>query len=522
MPFNPFAASPSPFVGRESELGQLEYELSRPANGLGAVMAGRGMGKTQCSVELERRLKDSTDAPLVLRWPRTPDPGHEFYAKFGRSLGFKFTGVLFVDELIEAVNALNSERCVLLMDEVEPLLVTREGRALLDQIRIAWQELRGRLGVVIFGGSRLSELLRSECSPFLRNAEFIALKGLSLDETTQLVGKAKTLNFDDDEIELLWQETAGHPAVLNRILERAVQRGGSRVLNVLDAEFVGSLEHSFFGIWWDNMRDEGRSLYRKLIEHGQPVERAQVPGLLGGEPSHEWLDVLETTGVVRQEGGEVVPRSELFARWARREHFYKGNCPLALPEHVQVELSCAPEFEQRVCLALTRWLEGVHEYGALGLMLKSETDRRGNSRLMPEEHFQFSALSALQQNGWRVEAEGIANGGRCDIKIEERHAGGARASVELKIWGRNRHEGALEQVLSYAQLHDSFACVVMIDRQRQPLGVRYARMLDQLGCTPVARTCELPGKVPQFITRHERSTGASIRLHHYLLQLPPD
>lgn len=510
--FNPYVEDL--FVGRTTELTKLGNELTRGRSTLAAVMGGRGMGKTSFARELERVLHQSDSEPEVIRWASTPSDPSAFYEKLSRSLSVDITGTLFDDELREAIEARPRLRTILIFDEVDAIIDSPRGRAVFEGIRIAWEQLGGRLGVVILGGSGLWELLRSNVSPFLGRAVFVHLRGLSLDETRQLVEQPSGLEFDGTVIDLLWQETTGHPAVITELMKSVFDRALRSPLAAIDEQLATMLETRYFPTWWDNLRPEGQSLYRKLVEFGRPVPRERVPGLLKG-PANEWIRVLETTGVAVLDQGEILPRGELFGRWARREHFFDSG-----PTDVSTESEAS--FEQRLSIAIGRWSAGVIEYAGLGLLLKPGDTPRGNERLLPEAHFQLSLLLALQQLGLQVEAEGWSGEGRTDLKVMERKEGGKRATIELKIWGRNHDEHATKQVLGYAQPRDDFAAVVTIDRQANPLRDRYESRMLALGYRLGDSATDAGLFGPQFVTEHSRSTGTSIRVHHYLVQLPSD
>lgn len=404
MVANPYAEALAPFFGRQRELDELERDLTRGASALGAVMGGRGMGKTSIARVLGERLRRHSDCELHW-WPLTPPNREDFLLKLGRSLSFEFTGRVFDEEVQEAIRGRPARRVVMLLDEVDGLISSPTGRLFLESIRVAWEQLHGRLGVVILGGSSLYELLESNVSPFLRNARFVGLGGLSRAETAQLIREPCGLEVADEMIELVWQETAGHPAVLTEIMREFIDRASDpkqTIISVIDGRLARLLETKLFEIWWNNLRPRGQEVYRRLIDHGKPVATESVAAVVGGAAGR-WVQVLETTGVVRSDGGELLPRGELFARWVRREHFGGSEPTPPVPEHVQ----CVGDFEASLIGAIARWSQGIIEYASLGLLLKShntslgmsQAPRRGNTRFMPEAHFQLSLLLALQQNG---------------------------------------------------------------------------------------------------------------------------
>lgn len=521
---NPYAEAHKAFFGRELELAALERDLTRGASALAAVMAGRGMGKTSLARQLELRLSNH-EGCKVFRWPHTPSSRDELLRKLGQSLAYEFSGKLFDDEVKSAIAQQPQRLTVLLLDEVDDLLENASGRALLESLRIAWQELEGRLGVVIFGGSSIYDLLETKVSPFLRDAAFVSVPGLSRDETGRLVREPCGLEVPEEQIELLWQETAGHPAVLTEIMKATIDRGvdpGHGILSVVDRELVRQLESRFFAIWWKNLRPRGQEIYRRLVEHGGPVPEAAVAALVGGAAS-QWVQVLQTTGVVGISGGEVLPRGELFGDWARREHFHPAKPEYLVPEHMRLLATRLGGFESELLLAVGRWARGILEYAGLGLVLKGKKQGNltGNGRFLPEAHFQLTLLLALQQRGWDVEAEGWSSDGRSDLKVRDQDDPALRACIELKIWGRN-HLDVVEQVRGYALSSDHAAYVVMLDRFERPLLAEYRKQLIEARGYSVVSEAVDPTHMPQLITEHPRGDAAPLRVHHFLLQFPSD
>jgi len=488
------------------------------------------MGKTSFARVLADRLREEDPRSEVICWPFMPVSDDEFLAKLGRDLNFEFSGRLFVDELVEAVNLRGSGRTILIFDEVDDLIGRAQGRSLLENMRIAWEQLEGRLGVVILGGSSLYELLETNVSPFLRSAEFVpaARAGPRRGSASRPRALPHRCSRCDSRVAVAGDR--GAPALLTEIMKAAVDGGGdvaAKIFDVIDVGFAEALETKYFAIWWRNLRCQGQALYRRLVEHGAPIERARVASLSAG-PASTWVSVLETTGVARIEAGELLPRGELFGRWARREHFVEREIEVSLATHLEPIAERMSEFERELSVAISRWRNGVIGYAGLGLLLKPDkADKRGkgesgNDRLMPEAHFQLSLLLALAQHGWQVEAEGWSVTGRSDLKVQ-RGAGG-RTCIELKIWGRNAYQSTTEQVVSYALPTDEFASVVMIDRQLDSLFSRYSKLLTAGSHRIIARAqpATAAGAGPHFVTEHTRATGQPLRVHHYLVQLPGD
>lgn len=558
-PENPYRTDfpgQAPFVGRRDELERLGRSLRRGRRSIAAVMGGRGMGKTCLALELERRLlADGVERVVLIRQPEG-DP-LRFFAQLGKALGRDLDPGLPTDSIVEAVEGHRARRFVLLIDEIERLLVTELGLVLLDNLRIAWEQLGGRLGVVIFGGSALRKLLISDASPFLRSAQWLPLRGLSHDECAELVRSPCRLEVADDLVEALWEATCGHPLLLQSVLEEAVEaltetsaaplREAASALPQAIAEALGVVAQerlpTLFPIWWDNLAEPGQAIYRALLDHGAPVPRADWARHLGPDPL-PWIEVLETTGVARVEAGEVLPRGELFLEWIRQLRGGWGPDPAVTPPtRHQPRSANGPDdkntdgrggdgdgdeddsaldsFELQVVRAIERWTRDAHELPSFAL---KSGRAEGNDRLLPEHHFQLVLAMALRQHGLVVEAEALSSiRGRVDLKIRHPGDGDRRTCVELKIWGRNDYADTVGQLLGYTLATDTFGVIVMIDRGLAPLAPRYhQRVLDdgKRGQLLAPRVGRPGGPYLGFLTEHPRATAPALRLYHFLVQLP--
>ena len=512
------------FVGRRQELDTLVRALRSGRQSIAAVMGGRGMGKTSLAVKLEEELsRDGTTAVHLIRRPaKAPE---DFWAQVMEELGARPDRRAPVDALVKAVRSRGIARTVLLVDEVEALIGTAEGRALLDNLRIAWEKLAGWLGIVVFGGSALRELLSSDTSPFLRTARWMPLRGLSLSEAAALMRDPMGLSVPDDLVEVLWEQTGGHPLLLQAILERAVELGPpylSRLHRAMHEVAEERFHSTIFPIWWDNLKERGQGMVRALALHGRPVEAHERVEVLGALPA-PWIEVLETTGVARVESGALLPRCALFQTWIARNH----PAPVAAAGRGASEgalggllgrLGARP-FEREVVEAVAQWARTTVEYPSWSLRGKGA----GNERLLPEQHFQLSLLTALCQHDFVVEAEGLSSGrGRSDIKVRDARDSVRRACMEVKLWGHTGYREVVTQALGYVVPEDEFACVVMVDRQERPLAVVYR---DQcLGAVVSGFGVEEAEGIayPAIVTRHERAGGKGLRVYHFLVQLPGD
>jgi hypothetical protein len=307
------------FVGRDAILSELEGTITR-RGAICPVMGGRGIGKSAISRKLEERLADRV---VVVRVEGGVDDVQ-------RSLKRRWPGFRAADFVVslEAIVRAESKQVLLVLDEVERILTDPRGIGLLDNLRKVFDDTDGRFSVVVLGGTELRSLLRDSASPFLGKAQMRVLTGLSRDETAQLVCAPLNATVEDEVIEALWAETAGHPRVLQHVMEHAVDQwqhawrvDPSRVLQ----EYVGDalvevrrkwLEPELYRQWWQNLREGGQRTYRLLLRALAPLPKREWTQQLGDDPV-PWVEVLESTGVAVRGASGLLPRGSGFSDWVR-------------------------------------------------------------------------------------------------------------------------------------------------------------------------------------------------------------
>ena len=524
----------APFYGREHELERLCQAMEAGRRSLAAVMGGRGMGKTSFALRLAELL-GRADGHLVCQiTPEAKAEPEAFLAQLGQELGADFQTGLVTASIVDVVSALNVRRVTLFIDEVERLLTTARGVALLENLRTVWEKLHGKLGIIVLGGSKLRELLLGDASPFLRSAQWIPLRGLARDAVASLLREPCDLTIPDEIVEVLWEQTGGHPLLLQAIMEHVVESGRPVIEALPDAirdTRERTLQATVFPIWWENLRERGQGIYRSLLAREAPVLHDDY-GRVFGRTSHEWVEVLETTGVARIEEHELLPRCELFRDWMERHHpvpAEESSARAGEPHLTRVEALAAissdlmSELESTVVTATARWARDLVEYPTLALKSGAAA---GNNRLLPEQHFQLTLLMALRQRDLLVEAESLSSQrGRSDLKIRWPNEPDQRACTEVKLWGRPGHKSVIGQLLGYALPDDDFGCIVMLDRCARPLREAYEQQaLDADSSATTMRwasTADAP-EYPMLLTEHSRDIGRSLRIYHFLIQLPPD
>jgi len=522
---NPYRSAPHPdtlFVGREALISELTSTVRAGRNAIRAVMGGRGMGKSSLARQLEKRL--GADALTVITSGRVQGAA----AALGRALGVNLDADDPVTALVEGVRKHPTARVAVVLDEVEKLLRDPEGIGFLENLREAYEHASGRLAVLVLGAAEVRDLLVDQASPFLRVAGGIhSLTGLERDEAASLIREPLGLDVPDDVVDALWAETAGHPWLLQMFMEIAVERATTRaeVAAQLPAAIRAAeprLHSIAFPIWWSNLRERGRDVYRHLARQPSAIPRAQWVACFGDDP-RPWLDVLASTGVASLEDEAALARGALFRRWVEENHpsAPPSSAPAQDPLDGWLTEVGVDAFERLVVRALAAWARATVEFPAAALR-RDAASKANNSALQPEAFFQMHAIVALLQHERDLTAEpealSMKSQGRSDIKVRSRHDPARRACVEFKIFGRNDHE-VVKQVIGYAAPNDTFAAVVTVDRCKRPLLPEFEGKCFT-GATPDAKH-GAPSTVlqPAFHTEHAREGCGPLRVWHFLVQL---
>lgn len=510
------------FVGREELLGDLVGAVRAGRNMIRAVMGGRGMGKSSLARQLAKRLGAEARTVVV-----AGDPP-KVIARVGEALGVRLEAGDTVRALVGAVTQVAEHRVVLVLDEIEKVLDHPQGLGLLDNLREAYEAADDRLALVVLGGTRVHGLLRDSASPFLRIAGRVSvLTGLSRDETAELMREPLGIAFTDDLVDALWAETAGHPLLLQSVMEACVERAPSpdeapmHLAAALREMERQQLHPMVFPIWWDNLGARGQAAYHALVQEAAPVTRACWVACLGNDPRPS-LDALASTGVALVDDSEALARGVLFRRWVEENH-PRQPPPRLSADGLDGWLGSvgAPSFEQQVVHAFARWARATVEFPAAAVRSGAEA-KSGNPGLQPEAFFQMHCLIALLQHPehWTAEPEALSMkvAGRSDIKIRGRDDLTQRACAEFKIFGR-KDETVVQQVVGYAAPEDGFAVVVSIDRCQRPLLPEYeARCFEGAICSQ--RHGPPAGLLyPSLLTVHDRVGRSALRVWHFLLQL---
>jgi hypothetical protein len=510
------------FVGRNALIAELVAAVRDGRNAIRAVMGGRGMGKSSLARQLEKRL--GSDALTVV----VSGNVRKVASVLGRALKVDLNTDDPVDALVQSARQPAAGRVAIILDEVERVLGDPAGILFLDNLREAYERAAGSLALLILGGTGVRDLLMDEASPFLRIAGGIhTLTGLERNEAATLIREPLRIDVPDDVVDALWAETAGHPWLLQMFMELAVQRATRRTevvaqlpVAIRDAET--RLHSIAFPMWWDNLRERGRDVYRRIARQSASVLRPEWVGRFGNDP-RPWLEVLASTGLVALDEGAVLARGTLFQRWVQQNHPEVPPAPAPDEDALDAWLTTmgVDPFERLVVRSLAAWARATVEFPAAALQ-SAVAAKNDNSALQPEAFFQMHSVVALLQHERDLTAEpealSMKSMGRSDIKVRSRHDATRRACVELKIFGRKDAE-VVKQVMGYAAPGDTFAAVISIDRCKRPM--RPAFEMRCFAGAPYDAKHDAPARVlqPVFCTEHAREGYSPLRVWHFLVEL---
>ncbi len=409
----------------------------------------------------------------------------------------------------------------------DTLFVGREG--LLAELMATIKSRRNAIHAVMGGRGMGKSSFAKQLKMRLDSDVLTIITSGNVKRVASTLGHELGLNLDvDDPVDALVAATkrACVAVVLDEV-DLAVQRASApgevaTQLPTAIQEAESKLHSIAFPMWWDNIRERGRDVYRRIARHPSSVPRAQWVARFGDDP-RPWLEVLASTGLVALDRDGVLARGALFQSWMQQNHPAAPERSNTTPEHdgldAWLEAVGVDAFERLVVRSLAAWSRATVEFPAAAVRAGTN---KGNADLQPEAFFQIHAIVALLQHERDLTAEpeplSMKSRGRADIKVRSRHEPTRRACVEFKIFDRNDAE-VVSQVIGYAAPGDTFAAVVSVDRWTRPLRPAY-----EAKCfvdAPRESTHDPPPGMlqPAFYTVHTREGYAPLRVWHFLVQL---
>jgi hypothetical protein len=508
------------FYGRDAELRELAAGLRRGRSFL--LLGAARIGKTSLLRKLEESLRRSRTRVVYCHpasWSRVDAPETVFrqlarelvqpgrdpddVADAGQLESYLFAGV--------DAGTLAAPVCVLL-DEAS-LLASRPWasdafaglRYLLAESRVA-----PYVSMVVAGGPELRGALHAAGSPLTNVTTLRPLPTLDREAARRLVQEPTGGRVDDVAERLIQERTGRHPFLLQFLMNAAWRgRGPVRHEDVDEAsrEFL-RVHADNFRNWWNRLTPEDRVLYEHTItlRRGCPIR--DLVDVVGTDPDPS-VQNLVCTGICHREGERLHAAGSLFAEW---HSAFVGRSLRDAHEGAEAweRLTRPGQFATVVVKAVGRWWRGIHDGG--GEMLRQ-------TREAPFRDDFWRVLSVWQP---QAEREPLRRRGPTDLCVADPHDPDTRFHIEFKVWGR-RDRNVVGQLLGYLGPLDSVGAVVMLHRRRRVSAPRYReRLLDHLAGMRIVwqGRDDAPGG-PLFVTDHERSQGARVRLFHFLLGIPP-
>jgi hypothetical protein len=253
------------FIGRGALIDELCGAVRAERNSIRAVMGGRGMGKTSLAAQIEARLEGHA---LTVVTSGDLDKVAELIRGV---LGVDLLAVNPVPDLVAAVQKHDRGPVAVVLDEIERVLDDPRGRVVLDHLRDGYRGTRAKLSLIVLGGTAVRDLIEAKWSPFFRimGSRICTLVGLARDEAAALMRAPLGLDIPDPMVDALWSETAGHPWLLQMVMDYAVDAAPS--LADVAAHIPAALRRAEqrlpdagFRPWWSNFRPRGQEVYRRV------------------------------------------------------------------------------------------------------------------------------------------------------------------------------------------------------------------------------------------------------------------
>jgi len=355
---------PVMFFGRQKEVADLVSNFSGERAHSYALFGGRRFGKTSLMRAVERELLAQVAAPttpkvipLFLDLHRERITTHwSLYRTVLTNLRQRIKRLLpavaldddFLDrycgptppgdDLVGAFEAAfvricrdvlpreGGMRLVLFIDEAEAILQQPWSEEMHQNLRYLLSnslEVRTRLQIKMAGSSDFYDQITRAGSPLRNVLRTLHLQPLSPEATEALVRQptARVLPepLSDEVVEQIWQQTAGHPYLVQYLMAHLWEEGLERASGELVRELARDFEEEHqFEDWCDDLKPAGCAIYALLLQQGQPLSRKDIYDAL---PQHDRsalrkaLEALSYHGLIACEGHRYQPIGAMFRTW---------------------------------------------------------------------------------------------------------------------------------------------------------------------------------------------------------------
>jgi predicted AAA+ superfamily ATPase len=232
------------FFDREREIRQI---IEHAVTSSFALTGGRRIGKTSILSALHRnRLPNNGYVSILHDCSTTPLARDFLTSEMDRCTPENsLSGIANYNDLFQVVGN-QSESIVILLDEVDPLVITdrQDGWPLFKLLRSL--AVAQRLQIVLTGERVLRDVLRSPDSPLFNFTSEILIGPLDFHAASELVTKPmKKLEIklikETEIVQRIFELTSGHPNVIQLLCSRIIDRLGDTGNNKVSMDDLNSI-----------------------------------------------------------------------------------------------------------------------------------------------------------------------------------------------------------------------------------------------------------------------------------------
>jgi Predicted pPIWI-associating nuclease len=336
--------------GRSALLSEMLTQLPSMSGNSFGLTGARRMGKTTILRAIESDLKNgsgiwkSSGTHLIpiyidgLSLPRPLDAGFLWKEILGRIQSeLAISGehqtdvngpVDFYDFVASTKNLLSrSEQVphvIVIFDEIEHILVTdwaasffANWRALLSNT----PDVSNYFSAVFSGARELEELQHDIGSPLMDILEWRSLRSLSYKDTSELIREPTNLDVEDSVIDLIFENTGGHPMVIQYVMQEILNDSASITLFEKAGKAITNFESrrswQFSDWWYKYCIEESRTVYSRLPRDFKNTEVSVISTEFGSYSTAKALEILQHVGLVEvsESGDSIRRRGSMFSRW---------------------------------------------------------------------------------------------------------------------------------------------------------------------------------------------------------------
>jgi hypothetical protein len=224
---------------------------------------------------------------------------------------------------IEDINASNHRpQIIVLFDEIEPILSCDWGKGFFANWRALLHnepEISPYISAVFAGASEMFHLARDVGSPLGNILSWRELRLFSFEDTSLLVNEPTDNYLSAEFTERVFQETGGHPALIQYLMRFVCDRDLDIAEQSLDQalESFHLYERDKFERWWEKFPPLAQQVYAQILSAGTPVSRQFLLHTFNSTDVGRALDILCHSGVVSydDERDSYAAAGQMFPRW---------------------------------------------------------------------------------------------------------------------------------------------------------------------------------------------------------------